>query len=108
MRVELARGLDVAVETHTSLGSVRNRYPTRSSASSRLVLTTEMGSVRVDECSTPRRDRPVEAQRPDRPTAPTARPSREDPELDRILKMVEAGSLSAHDADELLRAMGRV
>jgi hypothetical protein len=108
VRVELARGLDVAVETHTSLGSVRNRYPTRSSASSRLVLTTEMGSVRVDECSTPRRDRPFEEERPARPTPPPARPSREDPELDRILKMVEAGSLSAHDADELLRAMGRV
>ena len=32
----------------------------------------------------------------------------EDPELERILKMVEAGDLSAQDADELLRAMGRV
>jgi hypothetical protein len=47
-------------------------------------------------------------ERPERPAAPTARTPREDPELDRILKMVEAGSLSAHDADELLRAMGRV
>jgi hypothetical protein len=35
-------------------------------------------------------------------------PEREDPELERILKMVEAGHLSAQEADELLRAMGRV
>ncbi len=112
VRVELARGLDVSVETHTSLGSVRNRYPTRTSAAAKLVLSTEMGSVRVDECATPRRDRsayaPFEPARPERPSAPTARAPREDPELDRILKMVEAGSLSAHDADELLKAMGRV
>ena len=112
VRVELARGLDVSVETHTSLGSVRNRYPTRASASAKLVLSTEMGSVRVDECATPRRDRsaytPFQPERPERPAAPSARAPREDPELDRILKMVEAGSLSAHDADELLKAMGRV
>ena len=31
-----------------------------------------------------------------------------DPEVERILKMVESGDLSAQDADELLRAMGRV
>jgi len=112
VRVELARGLDVSVETHTSLGSVRNSYPPRQSASAKLVLSTEMGSVRVDECSTPRRDRaayaPFQPERPEPSTPTTEKPAREDPELDRILKMVEAGSLSAHDADELLRAMGRV
>jgi hypothetical protein len=43
------------------------------------------------------------ARRSDAPKA-----SREDPELERILKMVEAGELSAKDADELLQAMGRV
>jgi hypothetical protein len=106
VRLDLARGLDVSVETHTSLGSVRNGYPSRDSAPTRLILTTEMGSVRVDEG---RADRP---QRPERPVRPerserSAAP-REDPELERILKMVEAGELSAHDADELLRAMGRV
>jgi hypothetical protein len=112
VRVELARGLDVSVETRTNLGSVRNSYPPRQSASAKLLLSTEMGSVRVDECSTPRRDRaadaPFQPEGPEPPTTPTAKPPREDPELDRILKMVEAGSLSAHDADELLRAMGRV
>jgi hypothetical protein len=33
---------------------------------------------------------------------------REDPELERILKMVESGNLSAREADDLLRAMGRI
>jgi hypothetical protein len=109
VRLELARGLDVCVEAHTSLGSVRNRYPSRTSAATKLVLSTEMGSVRVDEGG---------AFRPARqPTAPSAAPNsserppappRADAELERILKMVEAGELSAQDADELLRAMGRV
>jgi hypothetical protein len=65
--------------------------------------------VRVDEGSSFRA-----ARRPTGPHAasnsaerPTS-PPREDPELERILKMVEAGELSAQDADELLRAMGRV
>jgi hypothetical protein len=111
VRVELVRGLDVCIETHTSLGSVRNRYPSRPTAATRLVLSTEMGSVRVDEgssFSSPRRQPAPSVPTPaDRAQPPTA-PAREDPELERILKMVEAGELSAHDADELLRAMGRV
>jgi hypothetical protein len=113
VRVGLARGLDVSVETRTSLGSVRNGYPSNQSAAAKLLLSTEMGSLRVDECSTPRRsDRSAGAPlRPERPGPSTPSPTqspRADPELDRILKMVEAGELSAHDADELLRAMGRV
>jgi len=111
VRLELARGLDVCIETHTSLGSVRNRYPSRPTAATKLLLSTEMGSVRVDEGSSFGPGR-----RPSVPSAPTApswpqvpsAPAREDPELERILKMVEAGELSAQDADELLRALGRV
>ena len=102
VRLELARGMDVSIETHTALGSVRNSFPTHQSAPARLVLTTEMGSIRVDEALAVRAvQRPEAAERP-------GQVSREDPELDRILKMVEAGELSARDADELLRAMGRV
>jgi hypothetical protein len=108
VRLELARGLDVCIEAHTSLGSIRNRYPSRPSAATKLVLSTEMGSVRVDEGSSFRSARqPTAPSPPGRPERPTT-PAREDPELERILKMVEAGELSAHDADELLRAMGRV
>jgi hypothetical protein len=46
--------------------------------------------------------------RPEAAARPSAPESREDPELERVLKMVEEGQLSATDADELLRAMGRV
>jgi hypothetical protein len=106
VRLELARGMDVCIEAHTSLGSVRNRYPSRPSAATKLVLSTEMGSVRVDEGSAfPPARRPAAPTVAERPAPP---PPREDPELERILKMVEAGELSAQDADELLRAMGRV
>src|SRR5258708_35108725 len=48
-RVELERGLDDAVETRTSLGSVRNRYPHRQAAAAKLLLSTEMGSGHVYE-----------------------------------------------------------
>ena len=126
VRLELARGLDVCVDTHTNLGSVRNQYPGRPSALAKLLLSTEMGSIRVDEttASRPARRRPAPtASAPEAPVAPQAAPTppttepaaapqaaapSEDPELERILKMVEAGNLSARDADELLRAMGRV
>ena len=112
VRVELARGLDVCIETHTSLGSVRNQVQTRSSAPAKLMLWTEMGSIRIEETSstagawrgTPTSTAPAPPGAPDAPPAS----SREDPELERILKMVESGSLSAQEADDLLRAMGRV
>jgi len=115
VRVELARGLDVSIETHTSLGSVRNQAQTRSSAPAKLMVWTEMGSIRVEETSstasqwrgTPASTAPEPPEAPDAPRqAADARP--DDPELERILKMVESGSLSAQEADELLRAMGRV
>jgi len=106
VRLELARGMDVSVETHTSMGSVRNTYPVRQSAPTKLLLSTEMGSIRVDEAPMLR---PTPRPRPTESASQTEnRSRREDPELERILKMVESGQLSAQDADELLRAMGRV
>jgi hypothetical protein len=118
VRLELARGIDVCIEARTSMGSVRNNYPVRADAPTRLILSSEMGSVRVEEASVARPSRRPTVQRTDAsapgpPPAPAdevspTRPPREDPELERILKMVEAGELSARDADELLRAMGRV
>jgi hypothetical protein len=111
VRVELARGIEVAIETHTQLGSVRNQYPSQAGARAKLVVSTEMGSVRIAEGSAPR----VAWRPPARPPGPAESPApvasavvRADPELDRILEMVQNGQLSAHDADELLRAMGRV
>jgi hypothetical protein len=105
VRLDLARGLEVCIETRSNLGSVRNRYPTRASAPARLFLSTEMGSIRVDEGMFER----AHPQSSEPAPSPAVRPEPpEDPELERILKMVESGSLSAQDADELLRAMGRV
>jgi hypothetical protein len=92
---------------------VRNTFPVRHDASAKLVLSTEMGSVRVDEGAPVRPEWPDHARSQPAPkaepaaAASAAKPARADPELDRILKMVEAGELSAQDADELLRAMGR-
>ncbi len=144
VRLTLARGMDVCIETRTSLGSVRNNYPVRPDAPRRLVLSTEMGSVRVDEgplAGSTRRpasaggaskaaDRAAQSSASDMPTPPgesspgapsppesaageartpnASKSASEDPELERILKMVEAGELSARDAEELLQAMGRV
>jgi len=108
VRIELGRGMDVCIETHSSLGSVRNNYPVRADAPARLVLSTDMGSVRVDEASQRAVRRPAAAASDGAPRADSSTPPREDAELERILKMVEAGELSAKDADELLRAMGRV
>jgi hypothetical protein len=124
VRLDLARGLDVCVETRTTLGSIRNRVPSNPSATARLLLSTEMGEVRVDEGGF--ESRPVSAGRAAGSTASasaqaatasaqaatspasTATHTESDPELDRILKMVESGEISAREADELLQAMGRV
>ena len=129
VRLELARGMDVCIETRTSLGSIRNRYPSNPSAAARLLLSTEMGEVRVEEGGFERRTStrspataPVPAAAaatsPGSPTRsatesatvtpPTSTTDRSDPELERILKMVEAGDISAQEADELLQAMGRI
>src|SRR5579864_308300 len=88
VKLELARGMEVCIETHTSLGSVRNSYPVRTEAPTKLVVTTEMGSLRIDEAGVVRAERRV-------PVSEQPAPKREDPELERILKMVEAGELSA-------------
>lgn len=103
VRLELARGLDASIETRTSLGSIRNEFPSRQGAPARLLVTTEMGSIRVEGSASV-------AARPRTYVQEVSTPSEErsDPELERVLKMVESGELSAQDADELLRAMGRV
>ena len=110
VRVELAQGMDISIETHTTLGSVRQNYPVRPGAPTRLVLSSEMGSVRVEQAAF---SRPTPRPSPEAPTTerndrsePTAQPP-VDPELERVLKMVESGELSAREADELLQAMGR-
>jgi hypothetical protein len=134
VRVELARGMDVCIETHTNMGSVRNQYPSKRDAAAKLAVVTEMGSVRIEEGSwrsaaswtAQPAAQPPAAERPQPATdapareqsassvatsgaAPTEQPAAKpaDPELERILKMVESGELSAQEADELLQALGR-
>jgi DUF4097 and DUF4098 domain-containing protein YvlB len=132
VRLELARGLDVSIETRTSLGSVRNRYPSNASAAAKLLLSTEMGEVRVDggdfsshtssssvtststtSTSSTSRSSKTSVSSSSSSTATASEPrgpveKTADPELERILKMVESGEISAQEADELLQAMGRV
>ena len=110
VRLELAQGIDLAIEAHTALGSVRNNYPSRAGAPTRLLLSSEMGSVRIDPAVYARpatRPDPVAAANDVPPTSDTRTQAPPDPELERVLKMVESGELSARDADELLQAMGR-
>lgn len=143
VRLELARGLDVCIDTRTSLGAIRNEFPSRQTSAAKLLLSTEMGSLRIEESSalfarpvgqpsaaawpssaSPEPDASDAAPVTSTSAATTAAPDAasdepaevaaeapaepSDLELERILKMVEAGELSAQDADELLRAMGRV
>jgi len=131
VRVELARGMEVCIETHTNMGSVRNQYPSKRDAAAKLMVVTEMGSVRIDEGGWRSGNSwtgrpaayPPAAERPQPPTdatpaassvATSSEPVSDqpkekavDPELERILKMVESGELSAQEADELLQALGR-
>jgi hypothetical protein len=146
IRVDLARGLDVRVETRASVGSVRCDYPSRPDAPAVLRVSTDVGTVRVREAgagdgpeswawatagvehgwpspppppvpptppfgfqSEPRQSGGEAGGEPG-PRAGRSAGSGSRPtslEVERILKMVEAGELSARDADELLRAMDR-
>lgn len=137
IRVELAPGIDVRVETRASIGSARNEYPSRAGAPTVLRTSTDVGSIRVrsrgpdvghaasgDERAWHVVIPPMPHVWPvghndevdeddDKGGAQESRPSSTgarrvpDSEVERILKLVEAGQLSAKDADELLRALGR-
>ena len=51
VKVELAPNIAVRIETHTSMGSVRTRYPSQSDAPAVLMLSTDLGAVKVKERS---------------------------------------------------------
>jgi hypothetical protein len=146
IKIDLAPDLDVRVETRATMGSVRNRYPSRPEAATLLRVSTELGSIRVRQREgwfegeprpatpptplAPGRDSepPMVTNAVDqasRPSAqadanppeiaealaaaaqPEAEPTPRESELERILRLVEAGQLSARDAHELLRALER-
>jgi hypothetical protein len=66
-----------------------------------------MGSVRINEAPFGARAWSPRSSAPASDAIETP-PRDSDAELERVLAMVESGELSARDADELLRAMGRV
>ncbi len=49
VRVDIAQGLEVKVESRASMGSSRVSYPSHPNASAVLQLSTEMGAIRVGE-----------------------------------------------------------
>lgn len=127
VRVDLSPGIQVKLETRTSMGSVRRKYPSSPDAPAVLEVSTELGSVKVREAGStderhgdfPRWDvfpgwkaekwadawgRFWSAQAPASDAPPPRRPVR-DEELSRILAMVEQGKISAQEAERLIRAI---
>lgn len=51
VRVDLAEGLSVQVETHTNMGGARNTYPSTAGALAVLEVSTELGAVKVRQRS---------------------------------------------------------
>ncbi len=123
IRVDMAPGQDVRLETRSSIGSVNDSYPSNPQADTLLRLSTTVGAIKVRE-SDVRSPIPATGVAPAEPGSPPARAAETsatgegvrrqganagpETETERILKMVESGDLSARDADELLQALERV
>jgi hypothetical protein len=105
--IELARGLPVQIETRTAMGSVRVDAPSTRGAAAILDVEAELGAIRV---GTSRRAwvAPPMSSETDAQTIyrTNGSPTNDDEAVERILARVADGSLSAHDARELLRSMG--
>ena len=119
VKVELAKGLTVRVETSATLGSARSNYPSTPNADTVLRLEAELGSVKVREGGTPE-----DARHGDWPdwrrfwhdvvgsvaeqldTPPKAPKKVSDAELREVLDLVQQGKITAADAERLIRAMG--
>lgn len=129
VKVLLAPSVKVKLEAHTTLGSARLTHPSSPEADAHMVLSAELGSVKVktgDDAHDPRhgdwpdwrrvwRDvavtltdaiedalpvaRPPFVAQPASPRVPEA-------ELRKVLELVEQGKLTATDAERLIRAMG--
>ncbi len=114
-RVELAKGLPVRIETRTAMGSARVDFQSVRDAPATLAVEADLGGIRVTtsrrawapsvhrgtpEAATPYRTAPAGADE----GGPARAPSDED--LNKVLRDVAEGKLTASDARELLRAMG--
>ena len=111
--VELARGIDARIVPRVAVGSTQIEFPSRPDAAAVLNIATQVGSVRVrggppDDATGAETEEHAGAvagappASPDRDRGPAA--GRE-AEVERILKMVEAGRLSAREANDLLAAL---
>ncbi len=121
VKVDLAPGIDVRIESKTVLGSTRTVYPSNPNAAAHLMLEAELGSVKVREGSSASDSRhgdwpdwrrwwataaaAIERTVMAAPPA-AAREDSSSPELLKILSMVEQGMISPDQADKLIRAVG--
>ncbi|MFT3706821.1 MAG: DUF4097 family beta strand repeat-containing protein [Archangium sp.] len=130
VKVLLAPTVKVKLEANTTLGSARLTHPSTPDAEAHMVLSAELGSVKVktgdDVSSDPRhgdwpdwrrvwRDVAVTltdaiedalpVQRPPR-AASSSGPRVPEAELRKVLELLEQGKVTAADAERLIRAMG--
>jgi len=121
LKVELAPGLDVKLESNATLGSARASYPSNPDAKTTLRLSADLGAVRVREGGAVQDDRhgdwpdwrrfwrdvvdPISTAAAN--TVPTqAPPAAQSPdELRRVLELVQSGALNVADAEKLIRAL---
>ena len=125
VKVELAQGLQVALDATATLGSARCAYPSTPGAPASLRLETELGSVVVREGGRAHDERhgdwrdwrrqwwsagpagPFQAPGSPAPPPPTPGPPPA-AEVRRVLELVKDGTVSPEEAERLLRAMGGV
>jgi hypothetical protein len=113
IRVELPAGLPVLVDAKADLGAVRVDVPRYATASSALVARSAMGLVEVTEYQ-PAPPPAVEGG-PYRAPPPRVAPDlgsgaeAEEPpdEIDRVVRLMVAGKITAAEAEQLLAELGR-
>jgi hypothetical protein len=122
VKVELAKGQLVKLETRTSLGTTRTRYPSTEDSKTVLRLEADLGSVKVSEVDAV--EDPRHGDWPDwrrtwhdvaaavastftAPAGPRPAPAQADlsGEVRKVLEMVSQGVVTVDDAERLIRAM---
>ena len=124
IRLELAYDIDARIDVRPGRGSVQSDYPTRQHAAAVLHVSTDVGSIRIRGTHfqvaprAPIRTSTVESRDETEsrfaPTTPSSvveeragAGALSETNVERILKLVESGKLSARDAKELLEALER-
>lgn len=120
VKVELAKGLAVRVETSATLGSARSSYPSTPDAEAVLRLEADLGSVKVREGGAAEDARHGDwpdwrrlwrdvvgsvAEQLETKPPPSKRPV-SDAALREVLDLVQQGKLTSAEAERLIRAMG--